>query len=130
MILSCNRLVLCVLTWCEKDDYSAFYIFFFEHAFFLFALFLKSNFCTPFAEYTSFSHQVRTHKTNLLRFNIKFFLFDKSRIYVELNKSSERSSFTRSELHLSTENQSWKNCWNQAENSSRRILLFLLGCLL
>ena len=38
----------------------------------------------------------------------------------EVNNSGVHSSFFRSELYLSTKNQSWRCCWKQAEDGSRR----------
>ena len=49
---------------------------------------------------------------------------------VEIKQSGVHSSFDRSELYLSTEDQSWKCCWKQEEDGSGQALLSLLGCFL
>ena len=68
-----------------------------------------------------------TGMENILR------LFVKSQKQLKLNNSGVHSSFDRSELYLSTENQSWKCCWKQEEDGSGQALLSLLsllGCFL
>ena len=57
-------------------------------------------------------------------------VFGKSGIWLKLNNIGVHSSLARSELCLSTENQSSKCSWEQAEDRSGHILLSLLGCFL
>ena len=49
---------------------------------------------------------------------------------VEVNNSGVHPSFFRSELYLSTKNQSEKCDWKQAEDASGKMLSSLLVCFL
>ena len=134
MILICNRSVFNVPAWCEEEAYSATEME--NHCVknvriqsFLVRIFLHLDWIWKDTEYLSlFNPNVRKYGPEKLRIRTlsrseQFASIRKITVLFEVNNRGVHSSLFRSELYLSTANQSWKCYWKQVEYSSRQNLL-------